>query len=98
MYTIAAAPSATRTLGPALFTDKSGTSFRVWAPFASAVEVLLQPDSATPATVLSLSQDGLDAAYWSADIDGAVVGHLYQFSIKNRGGDQFDPGDRKSVV
>lgn len=92
MYKVAAAPSATRTLGPALFADKSGASFRVWAPFASAVEVLLQPDEATPQTALPLSPDGANAAYWSADIDGAVAGHLYQFSVQNRGGDLFDPG------
>ena len=30
--------------------------------------------------------------YWSVDISGIEAGHLYQFSIQNRGGDQFDPG------
>lgn len=27
-----------------------------------------------------------------ADVAGALTGHLYQFAIQNRGGDQFDPG------
>jgi 1,4-alpha-glucan branching enzyme len=92
MYSVAAAPSKTKTLGAALFPDKSGTSFRVWAPNASSVNVLLQPDSATPAASFALAKDVGNPAYWSVDIADAVAGHLYQFAIQNRGGDKYDPG------
>jgi 1,4-alpha-glucan branching enzyme len=92
MYSVAAAPSKTKTLGAALFPDKSGSSFRVWAPNASSVKVLLQADSSTPAASFALAKDAGNPAYWSADIADAVAGHLYQFAIQNSGGDQYDPG------
>jgi 1,4-alpha-glucan branching enzyme len=92
MYAVVSSPSKTKALGAALFPDKSGTSFRVWAPNASSVKVLLQPDSATPAAPLALAQDAGNSAYWSVDIADAVAGHLYQFAIQNRGGDKYDPG------
>jgi 1,4-alpha-glucan branching enzyme len=92
MYTITSSPSCTTALGANLSADKTFTSFRVWAPFASAVSVLLQPDAASPQSTLGLSQDAGDAAYWSADIAGVAAGHLYLFSVQNKGGDQFDPG------
>jgi 1,4-alpha-glucan branching enzyme len=92
MYVVLSSPSATRTLGAALFTDKSGSSFRVWAPYASSANVLLQPNPATAAVSFPLAQDASDSAYWSADIRGVAAGHLYQFSIQNRGGDKYDPG------
>jgi 1,4-alpha-glucan branching enzyme len=92
MYVAGASPSATTALGATLSEDKSVCTFRVWAPNASSVQILLQPDSATPIVSFPLAADVANAAYWSADISGAVAGHLYQFSIQNRGGDQFDPG------
>jgi 1,4-alpha-glucan branching enzyme len=92
MYSIAAVPSKTKTLGATLLPDKSGSSFRVWAPNASAVQVMLQPNSPTPAVSLALAQDAGNPAYWSVDIADAVAGHLYQFAIQNRGGDKYDPG------
>jgi 1,4-alpha-glucan branching enzyme len=92
MYAVVSSPSKTKTLGAVLFPDKSGSSFRVWAPHASSVKVMVQPDSATPVTSLALAPDGDNPAYWSADIADARAGHLYLFSIQNRGGDPFDPG------
>ena len=92
MYVLSASPSATASLGATLFPGKSGSSFRVWAPFASAVNVFLQPDSGTPAVSFPLARDAANRAYWSADIAGVSAGHLYQFSIQNRGGDKYDPG------
>jgi 1,4-alpha-glucan branching enzyme len=92
MYAVVSSPSQTKTLGATLFPDKSGSSFRVWAPNASSVKVLLQPDSATPAASLALAKDAGNPAYWSVDVADAVAGHLYQFTIQNRGGDKYDPG------
>ena len=92
MYTLIAAPSNSTALGADLLADKSSSSFRVWAPNASAVTVMLQPDSATAPTAVSLQPDTSSPAYWSADVAGVAAGHLYQFSIQNRGGDPFDPG------
>jgi 1,4-alpha-glucan branching enzyme len=92
MYVLSSSPSATASLGATLFPDKSGSSFRVWAPFASAVNVFLQPDPGTPSVSFPLARDAVSPAYWSADIAGVSAGHLYQFSIQNRGGDKYDPG------
>ena len=92
MYVLSSSPSITASLGATLFPDKSGSSFRVWAPFASTVNVLLQPDSGTPAVSFALAKDAANSAYWSADIVGVSSGHFYQFSIQNRGGDTYDPG------
>jgi 1,4-alpha-glucan branching enzyme len=92
MYTILAAPSATTALGATLLANKTSAGFRVWAPNASAVLILIQPDSSTSQTSFSLQPDTANPAYWSADIDGVAAGHLYQFSIQNKGGDAFDPG------
>lgn len=92
MYSMLSAPSSTSKLGATLAADKLSASFRVWAPYASAVNVLLQPDSSSPQVSFALDPDSSNAAYWSADIGGVSVGHLYQLAIQNKGGDQFDPG------
>src|SRR5574337_775670 len=92
MFRLLNAPSSAMALGPKLFPDKSGSSFRIWAPFASAVNLLIQPDSRTAQTSFALAEDIGNTGYWSADIAGAVIGHLYQYAIQNRGGDPFDPG------
>ena len=92
MYSVLSAPSATSDLGAKLSADHSFISFRVWAPNASAVLVLLQPDSLSAQTALALKPDAANRSYWSADITRVAVGHLYQFSIQNKGGDTFNPG------
>jgi 1,4-alpha-glucan branching enzyme len=56
------------------------------------VNVFLQPNSSSPQSSFALKQDTSNPAYWSADIGGIATGHLYQFAIQNKGGDQFDPG------
>jgi 1,4-alpha-glucan branching enzyme len=91
MYTIISAPSPGATLGSTLFPDKSGSTFRVWAPHASFVEVRLQPNTTTPVMSFALARE-INGEYWSADIGGAEAEHLYQFALTNRGGDKFDPG------
>ncbi len=91
MYSRIASPSSSTTLGPKLLPG-GGASFRVWAPNASAVSVLLQPDASSPQTPAALQPDQANPAYWSADIADVAAGHFYQVSIQNRGGDPFDPG------
>ena len=59
-----------------------GTTFRVWAPFASQVSVAGDFNS------WSLTSDPLfteNNDYWSADVPGAGVGQQYQFVISNTG-------------
>ncbi len=92
MYTLKSSPSATTALGATLSADKASTAFRVWAPYASSVTLMLQPDSSTAQTTFALQPDQANSAYWSAEVSGAVAGHLYQLAVQNRGGDQFDPG------
>jgi len=53
---------------------------------------MLQPDPATAQVSFALQPDAANPAYWSADVSGVSAGHLYQFAVQNRGGDQFDPG------
>jgi 1,4-alpha-glucan branching enzyme len=52
----------------------------------------LQPDPGAAPVSLELASDGDNSVYWSADITGVAPGHLYQFAIQNRGGDQYDAG------
>ena len=92
MYRLIAAPSATTALGATLLGDGAGCAFHVWAPHASEVRVLLQPDPATAQASVSLEPDPREPGYWSADVDGVQAGHLYQLAVQNRGGDAFDPG------
>lgn len=92
MYSVKSAVSATAALGATLFADKSGASFRVWAPFASAANVRLSPNAAQALQPFPLGADPANPGYWSVDINGVASGDLYQFDITNRGGDQFDPG------
>ncbi|MDJ0693233.1 alpha-amylase family glycosyl hydrolase [Mastigocoleus sp. MO_188.B34] len=58
-----------------------GTTFRVWAPFASSVSVTATfngwSDTANP---LASENNG----YWSADITGAKIGEQYKYVIVNR--------------
>jgi 1,4-alpha-glucan branching enzyme len=92
MYSVTTAVPALPALGATLFADQSGASFRVWAPNASAVNVLLSPNAAQALQPFPLSADPTNPGYWSAAITGVAAGHLYQFEITNRGGDKYDPG------
>ncbi len=58
----------------------AGTSFRVWAPFASAVLVVGEFNGwNTSATPLATEQNG----YWSGDAHGAIAGQEYKYFIRN---------------
>ncbi|HEV2457788.1 MAG TPA: alpha-amylase family glycosyl hydrolase, partial [Ktedonobacterales bacterium] len=90
MYSLIAAPSARSTaLGANLFAG--GVSFRIRAPYASAVSVRLAPYAADTFIAVSLGRDA-NPSYWSADVADVAADHLDQFEITNRGGDATDPG------
>ena len=56
-----------------------GVTFRVWAPFASDVQVQGDFNSWKPGTHLFSEANG----YWSVDQPGAAVGQQYNYAIKN---------------
>lgn len=58
-----------------------GTTFRVWAPNASAVSVAGTFTSWQTNSVPLVSENN---GYWSVDVRGAVVGDQYKFIITNR--------------
>src|SRR5258708_15316770 len=53
MYSIQSPASTTAALGVNLLPDNSGAAFRVWAPNASAVNVLLAPADGQPMEAFS---------------------------------------------
>jgi 1,4-alpha-glucan branching enzyme len=60
---------------------QSGTTFRVWAPFADRIWVAGSFNSWNPsATPLASEQNG----YWSADVAAANTGSLYRYVIAGR--------------
>ena len=56
-----------------------GVAFRVWAPFASNVQVQGDFNGWSPGTNLFSEGNG----YWSVDVPGALVGQQYNFLITN---------------
>jgi 1,4-alpha-glucan branching enzyme len=60
-----------------------GASFRVWAPNASAVNVLLRRSDADDYQTLPLTADPSNAQYFSADVTPVAADHQYRFSISN---------------
>lgn len=56
-----------------------GVTFRVWAPFASSVEVEGDFNNWKPGAALFSEGNG----YWSVDVPGATVGQQYNFRITN---------------
>jgi 1,4-alpha-glucan branching enzyme len=56
-----------------------GVTFRVWAPFASDVQVQGDFNSWKPGAHLFSEGNG----YWSVDLDGATVGQQYNYLVTN---------------
>ncbi|HLZ80531.1 MAG TPA: alpha-amylase family glycosyl hydrolase, partial [Ktedonobacteraceae bacterium] len=79
-------------LGVHLLPDGAGANFRLWAPNASAVNVLLSTNVDDPFTSHPLERDQISPGYWSGNIRGVVAGNAYQFEITNRGGSKCNPG------
>jgi 1,4-alpha-glucan branching enzyme len=69
---------------------EQGVTFRVWAPFASAVAVA-GSFNAWSTRAAPLSPDG--GGYWSTDVDGAGVGDEYKFVITRSDGTQLWKND-----
>jgi 1,4-alpha-glucan branching enzyme len=72
--------------------------FRVWAPHADNVSVVIQTgqfwDSSQPNTIQDLTRIG---DYWSADVPGVQEGQLYRFLITTADGsvlERLDPAAR----
>ncbi len=63
-----------------------GTAFRVWAPFASQVQVAFYNDrdqnNTRPSSLLELAPE--NNGYWSTDIADILPDRLYRYQIKNR--------------
>ncbi|MDJ0676805.1 MAG: alpha-amylase family glycosyl hydrolase [Calothrix sp. MO_167.B42] len=64
-----------------------GTAFRVWAPFASRVQVAFYNDpnqsNENPTRLVGLASE--NNGYWSTDIDGISPDQLYCYQITNPG-------------
>lgn len=77
-------PSNHEGMGSVVLAD--GTAFRVWAPFASQVEVVfydsVDQEEATPTTATLLAPE--DNGYWSVNVDGVGPDRLYRYRIANR--------------
>jgi 1,4-alpha-glucan branching enzyme len=75
--------------GPAL-TD-TGCRFRVWAPNASRVAVIgTFNEWRDDEHLLAAERDGI----WETEVAGVRAGDQYLFVIDNRGGDEYNPGER----
>jgi 1,4-alpha-glucan branching enzyme len=78
-----ATSSATSGMGANLLSDGAGASFRVWAPNATKVDVLLRARGGPAYTRLPLGTDPTNADYHSADVSGVAAGDEYRFAIVN---------------
>jgi len=74
-----------------------GTSFRVWAPHATAVFVTGSFDDWAGDGIALARDDGGSAETWSADVDGVAPGDEYRFTIRTAHGDlsRIDPYARQ---
>jgi len=70
-------------MGANLLPGGGGASFRVWAPNATNVQVLLRSSDAVGYTPLPLGTDPTNAEYHSADVSGVASGDEYRFSMVN---------------
>jgi 1,4-alpha-glucan branching enzyme len=77
--------------------SKDGAEFRLWAPFAQSVSVLIGEPYAWDETPLSSELDG----YWSVTIPGAEAGQTYKYRIQAADGrvlEKNDPRARQLTV
>lgn len=79
-------PSTSQRSGMGSIPFAGGVAFRVWAPFASLVEVALYDgpgqDVQAPSTTFPLAPES--NGYWSTDVPGIGPGRLYRLRITNR--------------
>ena len=90
----ATTPSSRAGLGAITF--PGGTTFRVWAPHASAVSVVGTFNAWDPARDV-LARDGGDSGTWSADVAEAHDGDEYRFVLETPAGtlNRIDPRARR---
>ncbi|MCP4966595.1 MAG: 1,4-alpha-glucan branching protein GlgB [bacterium] len=69
--------------------DKSGTTFRVWAPSATRVEVIGDFNSWEDGWALNPDRSGI----WSGHIPGIEEGEIYKYRITPAEGPAFDKAD-----
>jgi 1,4-alpha-glucan branching enzyme len=92
-YVVVKAPSEPNSgMGANLLSGGQQASFRVWAPDASDVRVLLRATDADSYQTLPLTADVGNQEYFSADIAGIDEGHQYRFRITNSGVGDNNPG------
>ena len=76
-----------------------GCFFRVWAPHAEALSVLVQDGPYWEVTDTIARQDLIkDGDYWSGTVPGVRAWQLYRFAIKTPGGgasERLDPAARR---
>lgn len=86
---------AKRDLGAKL--TKDGVEFRVWAPFARFVSVMIRDSFAVKETILANEGDG----YWSGMAPGVKAGQTYKYHLQAPDGgwiDRNDPYARQLTV
>lgn len=71
------------------YVTRSGVEFRVWAPFAASVSVLLGEPYAWQEHPLTNENDG----YWSAEISEASAGQSYKYKLATQDGRSFEKND-----
>jgi 1,4-alpha-glucan branching enzyme len=59
----------------------AGASFRVWAPHAQSVQVLIRRNNDANYQPLDLARDAAGSEYWSADVSGVGVDEEYRFRM-----------------
>jgi hypothetical protein len=83
-YGIVTSPSApTSGMGANFLAPGGAVAFRVWAPNASAVQLLLWSSDTSAWVPLSLHADDATGNYWSADVSGVSPGAQYRFQMTN---------------
>jgi 1,4-alpha-glucan branching enzyme len=88
------APPTTPPLGAT--PSRTGTAFRVWAPFAEAVSVKVNDGQTVPLTKENDHAKPEDAV-WRGDVPGAKPGDRYRYLIRTNGttGEFVDPRTRQ---
>ncbi len=88
VYTVKQSPSVANSgMGANLFADKSGASFRVWAPNASKVVLVLNGKEE-----FDLAKDNSNNEYYSIEVNGVKADDQYRYKITNNGVPPNNPG------
>ena len=77
-------------LGSHLSSD--GVDFRVWAPFADAVSVVINSDFNWDETALSTENNG----YWSGSVQDIQAGKSYKYRIQTKDGQTLERNDPRA--